>query len=238
MRASRPKPIHRIRDAFTLIELLTVIAIIGILAAILIPVVGAVRESARASQCVGNLRSTSTAMISHIMENDGILRSFRGGSNTRFLWTRVLGDEGYFRVEDETIFCPSWDDSVRGRDLHDWHTYGLNLFDPRATRASEEGTNFLRMNFNNPEITPSRYILFADSLDGNNLQIFRLHANQATDIGSVHLRHNDRANVAFLDGHVASHGVNTLGTLEPTLRSGFDAEGNVVEFPQTHVPDR
>jgi prepilin-type N-terminal cleavage/methylation domain-containing protein/prepilin-type processing-associated H-X9-DG protein len=42
--------------AFTLIELLTVIAIIGILAAILIPVVGKVRESGRRAQCLSNIR--------------------------------------------------------------------------------------------------------------------------------------------------------------------------------------
>lgn len=42
--------------AFTLIELLTVIAIIGILASILIPVVGRVRESAKVAKCQSNLR--------------------------------------------------------------------------------------------------------------------------------------------------------------------------------------
>ena len=41
---------------FTLIELLTVIAILGVLAAILIPVVGTVRNKARASNSVSNLR--------------------------------------------------------------------------------------------------------------------------------------------------------------------------------------
>lgn len=50
-----PRYAHRDR-AFTLIELLTVIAIIGILAAILIPVVGQVREHAKNAGCISNLR--------------------------------------------------------------------------------------------------------------------------------------------------------------------------------------
>lgn len=49
-------------NAFTLIELLTVIAIIGILAAILIPVAGQAREQARVSQCVAQLRDLGTAV--------------------------------------------------------------------------------------------------------------------------------------------------------------------------------
>lgn len=51
------------RQAFTLIELLTVIAIIGILAAILIPVVGRVRESGRRAVCVSNIRQVGLATI-------------------------------------------------------------------------------------------------------------------------------------------------------------------------------
>ncbi len=56
---------------FTLIELLTVIAIIGILAAILIPVVGRVRESARSSVCQSNLREWHSAALLFSNENDG-----------------------------------------------------------------------------------------------------------------------------------------------------------------------
>jgi prepilin-type N-terminal cleavage/methylation domain-containing protein len=58
------------RAAFTLIELLTVIAIIGILAAILIPVVGSVRESARQAVCVSNLRQWHTAWLLYANDNN------------------------------------------------------------------------------------------------------------------------------------------------------------------------
>src|SRR5699024_9381544 len=57
--------------AFTLIELLTVIAIIGILASILIPVVGAVRENARGAKCTSNMRQMGQAIHMYAQENGG-----------------------------------------------------------------------------------------------------------------------------------------------------------------------
>ncbi len=57
------------KSAFTLIELLTVIAIIGILAAILIPTVGAVKKRAIKSQCASNLRQLGTAINLYLNDN-------------------------------------------------------------------------------------------------------------------------------------------------------------------------
>ncbi len=50
---------------FTLVELLTVIAIVGLLVAILLPAVQSARESARQISCTNNLRQVAIAAISY-----------------------------------------------------------------------------------------------------------------------------------------------------------------------------
>ncbi|RRJ98966.1 prepilin-type N-terminal cleavage/methylation domain-containing protein [Opitutaceae bacterium TAV4] len=64
--------------AFTLIELLTVIAIIGILAAIIIPTVATVRRTARNAQCISNLRQVAQAGQLWITENRGHMPDCNG----------------------------------------------------------------------------------------------------------------------------------------------------------------
>jgi prepilin-type N-terminal cleavage/methylation domain-containing protein len=50
------------RQAFTLVELLVVIAIIGILVALLLPAIQAAREAARRAQCQSNLKNIAIAL--------------------------------------------------------------------------------------------------------------------------------------------------------------------------------
>ncbi len=54
------------RDGFTLIELIVVIAIVTLVAALLIPAVQLARQSARGAQCKTNLRSIGTACAVHL----------------------------------------------------------------------------------------------------------------------------------------------------------------------------
>src|SRR5262245_35136569 len=55
---------HR-RQAFTILELLVVVAIIGLLIALLLPALMAARESARCMQCKNNLREIGVAIQQH-----------------------------------------------------------------------------------------------------------------------------------------------------------------------------
>lgn len=64
---------HAAARGFTLTEMLTVIAIVGVLAAILIPVVSKARQSSRTAACLSNLRQVGVGFRLHAADNQGAL---------------------------------------------------------------------------------------------------------------------------------------------------------------------
>jgi len=64
---------ERTKRAFTLVELLVVISIIGLLVAILLPSLQKAREQARSAKCLANLHAQIIAVHSYTVDHDGIL---------------------------------------------------------------------------------------------------------------------------------------------------------------------
>ena len=55
---------------FTLVELLVVVAIIGVLAGMLFPVFARARESARKTQCLANVKNIALAFLLYLADYD------------------------------------------------------------------------------------------------------------------------------------------------------------------------
>jgi prepilin-type N-terminal cleavage/methylation domain-containing protein len=90
-----------IKRAFTLIELLVVIAIMGILVAIIVPVLGTVKEKAYRAKCLNHLKQIHLASLSLFAEN-----------KTRFPTIPADADRAdallpYMRYITDVLHCPS-----------------------------------------------------------------------------------------------------------------------------------
>ena len=215
------------RAAFTLIELLTVIAIIGILAAIIIPTVGRVRASAKAAACASNLRQLASACLLYSSENKNLLIPIASGSSPtgtgaktwRILAAPYLGQKNGIGV----LGCPSDEkistfDEARGLLPP---SYGIN----RTIGLHEYLTVVPQSKSVTSVVSPSLTILASDISFVDNPSA---SANEWTDnnrsLGSGNFgyarfpsdgsftgdpwipfpRHANKLNAAFYDGHVES----------------------------------
>src|SRR5205085_5696783 len=77
---------RRGRGAFTLVELLVVVAIIAVLVALLLPVLAGARRSAQDVHCASNVRQLCCGLLAYSSENRGKFPPNIVYSNSRFDW--------------------------------------------------------------------------------------------------------------------------------------------------------
>lgn len=214
------------RGGFTLIELLTVIAVIGVLVAILIPVVGVTRASARKAECTSNQRQIVTALRLHAAENRDMLpiTNIESGSP----WTRSetflaylpmqqRGGSGSGKWEHPVLICPSVSrptDGASVMDIRETYNSSAAMNGPNAEGELGMSETVPRrlVTITNPASTP---ILIEGKLIGptyvNSGYFARWGSHVRLDLGvapdatrRLDYPHRGAMNVAMVDGSVRS----------------------------------
>lgn len=108
------------RFSFTLIELLTVVAIIGILAALLLPVLASMRERARRSSCASNLRQVGFAFQMYAGDHDGRLPGGITNPASSLLFSNISRASTYL-PSPKVLTCPS----STNKQVNSWATAGI-----------------------------------------------------------------------------------------------------------------
>lgn len=192
-----PAASSRSANAFTLIELLTVIAIIGILAAIIIPVTGRVRNSAHSTRCLSNLRQLGLATRLYVEEHKGMTPRIDSNYH-QDLWPYLYNPEranevvfpnaNFPSILEGTVFaCPKLHEDTSANK----RSYGINEcllgLEVPLTEKAAKGIRFDRI------AVPSRAALFGDVLNSSALRPTTCNG-----------RHSDKMNIAFADGHTSA----------------------------------
>lgn len=204
---------------FTLIELLIVIAIIAILAAMLMPALNSARNRARTINCASNQKQLMFAMSMYLSEHEDKFDIRAAGPEVT--WDRNNQNSNYATVfctlgylpRGNVYFCPTMETSTVDHPNCDglnfrMYTIGMREIHAYSTPATLITQSFLTGHFKRIN-NPSHYFIFADTTkDTANPSKHsdpraQIHHNDNGYI-SVYEAHNKLLNSAYLDGHVAT----------------------------------
>ncbi|MEO6906484.1 MAG: prepilin-type N-terminal cleavage/methylation domain-containing protein [Abditibacteriaceae bacterium] len=206
------------KKAFTLIEILVVIGIIALLAAILFPVLSRARERARATSCMNNEHQIALAIMQYVQDHD-----------RRYPPIDAAGADGWttaLKVSDGNIFqCPS-EGQAPSLGFTD---YWLNAELMWSNDYTVRGLSDVRVRY------PANTILIGDGTAHGTDYAFgaALHSipdppnplpivvNPWTSSDPYANRHFGGANYAFADGHVKWLNAASINTTDAASGNNF-----------------
>ena len=192
--------------AFTLVELLVVIAVVAVLAALLFPVAKNALASAKSAKCTANLRQIGTAYMAYLKDNNFDPIPENSSSNWTVALVPYLGLKAYEGAAANILptppiyRCPAVSTKRADRNFIYFPDYSINL------HAAGDGSAW----YGTPRPpkygpSPSLVMLFLDWIP--NYRFARAYptaeitAANGADRERV-FRHRDKINAVFADGHV------------------------------------
>ena len=248
-----PRRLH----AFTLIELLAVIAIIGVLAAIIVPVIGHTRAAARAAASMSNLRQLAAATHAYIADNRGFFPPASSFDNkTRWHGARTSSSAAfdpakgflgpYLGKSGAVKTCPQFELMDRAPESASFEAgaggYGYNaayLGGPAARGTADDPFRpaaFARLP------APTRTVMFTTTAFARSqglqdypfseppLWLNPAGLPESENQPSVHFRFNGKALVAWCDGRVSAELPNPDAWPGPNVYGGDNRKAAVGWF--------
>lgn len=191
-----------VRRAFTLVELLVVVAVVLILCALWLPAVSRSRQSAKRAACLNNLKQVSAGLHMFADDNGDVLPNTNAVTSAyKELMKRYVGLEAPSSPKDRLFSCPadeftvdSGKNSITSGSIHqsaewDFSSYGFN----GLNRMSESLPGLAGVKLASVH-NPSRTALLAEvsAFSG-----FSWHNPSKPPIAN-----DARSFVSFVDGHV------------------------------------
>jgi len=248
------------RRALTLVELLVVVAIIALLAAMLLPVLSSAKANTRLAACASNLRQLEIAFQCYAADNGGYLtqnvplaaelESAPAGTNawvygnmkeTNEATDAVLVKNGEvfpYTPQTGAYRCPA--DTMVANGLPRIRSYSMNSWIGSKVMEVAQDLNPFRIFLKDSDLAagmPSSIWVHVDEHTASlNDGWFEVTMNDATPfIKLPATRHQNAYNLNFADGHVEVYHLRTAATQIPEVQASAFMPFYPLQIPATNT---